>query len=130
MTIKKKIVIWYTIWMTVLVIVAALILFSLSGVMVERSSIRNLEEVVHDAAEDVWVRDGRVRTDDLDYFDDGVYISIWNGEELIEGRFPEDAPWLASSCPRRTGAFLSRPLYQLSPLRARGGSPLAFCRKA
>ncbi len=92
MTIKKKIVIWYTIWMTVLVIVAALILFSLSGVMVERSSIRNLEEVVHDAAEDVWVRDGRVRTDDLDYFDDGVYISIWNGEELIEGRFPEDAP--------------------------------------
>ena len=92
MTIKKRIVIWYTIWMTLLVVITFAVFFSLSGVMVERRAIRTLEEAVHDAADDIRVRDGRIRYDDIDFFDDGVYLSIWDETGLVGGRFPDDAP--------------------------------------
>ncbi len=92
MTIKKRIVIWYTIWMSFLVIVTLVILLSGSGMLVRREAIADLEEAVNDAAEDIWIRNGRVITDDVSFFDDGAYISIWDKSGMLEGRFPEDAP--------------------------------------
>ena len=97
MTIKKRIVIWYTLWMALLVIAAAVVFVSASGVMMQREVIKNLEEVVHDAAEDIRIRNGRLFWDDVDFFDDGVYISIWKDGEIISGRFPEEAPFAAIS---------------------------------
>lgn len=92
MTIKKRIVIWYTIWMAFLVIITLLVLFSGGGAIVRREAIENLEEAVNDAAEDIMVRDGRIRMDDVSFYDDGVYISIWDNGSFFEGRFPDDAP--------------------------------------
>ena len=101
MTIKKRIVIWYTIWMAFLVIIASVILFSASGIFARREALSDLEEVVHDAREDIYVRDGRIWTDDLDFFDDGVYLSIWQNSEMIMGLLPENAP----SSPFVNGVF-------------------------
>ena len=92
MTIKKRIVIWYTIWMAFLVIITLLVLFSGGGAIARREAIENLEEAVNDAAEDIRVRDGRIRMDDVSFYDDGVYISIWDNGSFFEGRFPDDAP--------------------------------------
>ena len=93
MTIKKRIVIWYTVWMALLVGIAAAVLFSASGALLRRELIEELEEAIYDAAEDIMVMGDEVRfDDDLDFFDDGIYISIWNGDRMIAGRFPEEAP--------------------------------------
>lgn len=92
MTIKKRIVIWYTIWMAFLVLVTVAVLFSGSGALVRREAFGNLEEVVNDAIEDIRIRNGRILLDDVEFFDDGVYLSIWQNGALLDGRLPEDAP--------------------------------------
>ena len=78
--------------MAFLVIITLLVLFSGGGAIARREAIENLEEAVNDAAEDIRVRDGRIRMDDVSFYDDGVYISIWDNGSFFEGRFPDDAP--------------------------------------
>ena len=92
MTIKKRIVIWYTIWMAVLVAIASAVLLSGSGALMRREAMADLEETVHDAAEDIRIgRDGRVRLDDdMEFFDDGTYLSVWEDGSIIAGRFPDE----------------------------------------
>ena len=92
MTIKKRIVIWYTIWMAVLVAIASVVLLSGSGALMRREAMADLEETVHDAAEDIRTgRDGRVRLDDdMEFFDDGAYLSVWSDGSIIAGRFPDE----------------------------------------
>lgn len=90
MTIKKRIVIWYTIWMALLVVIASAVLLSGSGALIRREAIAEMEETVHDAAEDIRIRAGHlVFDDDIDFFDDGVYISIWQDGAVVDGRVPD-----------------------------------------
>ncbi len=93
MTIKKRIVIWYTLWMAVLVAIAFVIMLSAGGAMLRYEAISELEEAVHDAAEDVRVRNGNIMVDDdFDFIDDGIYISVWAMDELAMGRYPAELP--------------------------------------
>ena len=93
MTIKQRIVIWYTIWMAVLVVIAFVVLLSAGGAMIRHETISELEEAVYDASEDIWTRDGRIIVDDdIDYIDDGIYLSIWQGNTLVRGRYPSEMP--------------------------------------
>ena len=88
MTIKKRIVIWYTVWMALLVGIAAAVLFSASGALLRREIIGELEEAIYDAAGDIIVKGDEVRfDDDLDFFDENtVHIHI------PEGAVPKDGP--------------------------------------
>ncbi len=92
MTIKKKIVVWYTIWMALLVAITAIALFSGSGILLRREIVEDLEEAVHDALSDIGYSDGRIWLDDMEFYDDGIYLSIWRDGELYAGRLPEGVP--------------------------------------
>ena len=48
MTIKRRIVIWYTIWMALLVAAASLLLILGSGVLLRHEAAAELEERVYD----------------------------------------------------------------------------------
>lgn len=91
MTIKRRIVIWYTIWMALLVAAASLLLILGSGVLLRHEAAAELEERVYDALGSVRYSDGNLRLrDDLEFFDDGFYISIWdNSGNLLAGRVPD-----------------------------------------
>lgn len=95
MTIKKRIVIWYTVWMAFIAVMMMAVIISASGVILQREIIADLEDNVHDLAGDMFVRNGSVLfdDDDIDFFDDGVYLSVWSNGELKAGRFPEEAPF-------------------------------------
>ena len=92
MTIKKKIVVWYTIWMALLVAITAIALFSGSGILLRREIVEDLEEAVHDALGDIGYSDGRIWLDGMEFYDDGIYLSIWRDGELYAGRLPEGVP--------------------------------------
>ena len=90
LSIKKTIVLWYTLWMVMLASLIILLLISGSSFLVERRSRMLLSEIVHDAADDIEIEDGEVEIDDdIKAFDEGVYISIYDEDGAIMfGRIP------------------------------------------
>ena len=60
LSIKKTIVLWYTLWMVMLASLIILLLISGSSFLVERRSRMLLSEIVHDAADDIEIEDGEV----------------------------------------------------------------------
>lgn len=93
MTIKKRIVIWYTLWMSALAVLMVVLIISGSGYLMSRQAIADLEEEVNDSAAELFRRSGRIDTDELDEFDDGVYIQVYDGDgRLVFGLDMEDFP--------------------------------------
>lgn len=90
LSIKKTIVLWYTLWMVMLASLIILLLISGSSFLVERRSRMLLSEIVHDAADDIEIEDGEVEIDDdIKAFDEGIYISIYDEDGTIMfGRIP------------------------------------------
>ena len=74
MTIKKRIVVWYTLWMGLLAILLMAAVVSASDILVRREAMEDLAEEVDDAMEDAWMYDGRLVIDDIDFYDDGPDI--------------------------------------------------------
>ena len=95
MTIKKRIVVWYTLWMGLLAILLMAAVVSASDILVRREAMEDLAEEVDDAMEDAWMYDGRLVIDDIDFYDDGIYIQIFdhNGN-LLAGMDDDDFPAL------------------------------------
>ena len=91
MTIRKRIVIWYTVWMSLLVIVASALYIYGSGILLRHESEVDLEERVYDALGSVWYADGVLRlADNLEFVDDGIYISVWDDNgNMLAGRVPD-----------------------------------------
>ena len=76
MTIKKRIVIWYTVWMAVLAAIMLSIVISGSEYLLRRGMMEDMLEEIQDAAEDIIVHNGQVYADPDGFFDDGIYISV------------------------------------------------------
>lgn len=86
MSLKKRIVSWYTIWTLVLMALIFILFFSVSSSLSLRSLRHDVENVISDAADDV-TRGDHIDFDDLDEFDDGVYTSIYKTDgSLLFGR--------------------------------------------
>ncbi len=97
LTIKKRIVLWYTVWMLIL-LAGVLTLLLLSGDLVmARRAKQNLQEVVSDAVDEIEYEHGRLKIDDdISFFDDGVYVQLFDGGfASIAGRLPSDLPSVA-----------------------------------
>ncbi len=93
MTIKKRIVIWYTLMMAVLGAIMVAAIVSASGIMLRQEALSDLREAVSDASEDIRWRSGNPDFHDVDFFDEGIYIQIFDESGvLIEGRASDDLP--------------------------------------
>ncbi len=92
MTIKNRIVIWYTIWMAVLAAIMLSVVLSGSGYILQREARSELEENVQEAAEDIeFYRDGSISLEEVEFFDDGVYIAVFDHDgSFLGGRNRED----------------------------------------
>ena len=94
LSIKKRIVIWYTVWMVAIISLILAALSSSSGMLVERRTKALLTGKVHERAEEIEVSQGSIRIDeDISFFEDGVYMAVYSSSgNLIAGRIPRDVP--------------------------------------
>ena len=90
LSITKKITIWYTIFLLVITTCVLAVLVYSGNVRASEAAQEVLMEAVADASEEIERFGGNFVVDDkLKFFDEGVYISIYNGEgDLVEGRRP------------------------------------------
>ena len=78
-SIKRKVTLWYTLFMTILVILIQIILFSVGNSQMLQSLSGKLRSAVNDSVSELEYEDGRLEIDDdLDIFRDGVYLSIYD----------------------------------------------------
>ena len=96
LSIKQRIVIWYTLWIIILISVVLVLLVSGSSFLVERRSRELLFEKVHDAADEIDFEHGGIDIDDdVKPFDEGVYIAIYaSGGGTLFGHLPSSFPSL------------------------------------
>lgn len=83
MTLKKKIVIWYTAWMAVIAVVVAVTIVATSDILARRQAYNDLIEGVHDALGDMRGRGGRIDLDEVDEFDDGIYYQVFDESGMM-----------------------------------------------
>ena len=90
LSITKKITIWYTIFMLFITGGVMWTLVYTGNLRASEAAQEVLMEAVADASEEIERFGGNFVVDDkLKFYEDGVYISIYDGEgELIEGRLP------------------------------------------
>lgn len=93
-SIKRKVTLWYTLFMTILVILIQIILFSVGNSQMLQSLSGKLRSAVNDSVSELEYEDGRLEIDDdLDFFRDGVYLSIYDAEGiLLFGHLPTQVP--------------------------------------
>lgn len=78
LSLKGRIIIWFTIWMTVLISFVILLFISASDFLSRRSLEEDLAEAVAEAAEE---------PHDVDAYDDGVFLSVYSRSgNIISGR--------------------------------------------
>lgn len=86
-----KVTVWYTIFMTLLVMITLGVLFSINSGQVKSGIRANLENVVAESFEKLESDDGYVEIDGLDYFKKGVYLSVFDGNgHFIYGKMPTE----------------------------------------
>lgn len=87
MSLKKRIVSWYTLWTLFLMALIFLMFFAFSDAVSIRNLRSDIEGVLSDAADDVFFRDGIARFDELDEVEDGVYVFAFSLDgSLLFGR--------------------------------------------
>ena len=87
MNLKKRIVIWYTLWSLLLTGIIFLLFFSFSDTLSIRSLRHDVEEALSDSSSLIRVSDGKLNFFNLDEVDDGIYISVYDeGGLLLFGR--------------------------------------------
>lgn len=89
LTIRARITIWYTFSMVLLTALVLILLVHISDRTYLNSREEELSEAVNDAADDLLDGDG------FDFFNDGVYLALWPGEDS----FPSDEKLLAGRLP-------------------------------
>lgn len=87
MNLKKRIVIWYTLWTLLLTAIIFLLFFSFSNTLSIRSLRHDVEEALSDSSSLIRISDGRLNFFKLDEVDDGIYISVYDEDgTLLFGR--------------------------------------------
>ena len=87
MNLKKRIVIWYTLWTLLLAAIIFLLFFSFSNTLSIRSLRHDVEEALSDSSSLIRISDGRLNFFNLDEVDDGIYISVYDEDgTLLFGR--------------------------------------------
>ncbi len=90
LSIKLRVTLWFTLLMTLLTIIVLIFLFSVGDRVVTSGSQDTLMGVVTDSLKNIeYDDDGWEIDDDLDYFQDGVYLAIYDRSGvLLYGRLP------------------------------------------
>lgn len=106
LSIKLKITLWFTALMVALAAATLIVLFQLGERTALRSLRLELADAVEDSFEELTAPDGQlIIDDDLDYFNDGVYLLLFNEEgHPLFGRLPRG---LSVALPFRDGVFQS-----------------------
>ena len=87
MSLKKRIVAWYTLWTLTLMAIIFLLFFSFSNTLSLRSLRHDVEEALSDASSLIRVRSGRLNFFSVDEVEDGIYILVFSSEgTLLFGR--------------------------------------------
>ncbi len=88
---KIRLTIFTSFLMLVMAGVLIALMFTISGEIVSSNSIAQLTEVVDGNSNELEYDDGKLDTDDVDFFKDGVYTLIYSQDGgYIEGDFPEE----------------------------------------
>ena len=91
MTVKRKIVLWYTLWIFLMLIVLGASLIAGGGILSDRNAREAVNDAVSDILDDVEVRRGRLTVDESDFYDDGVFVSIYDDEgNIMSGHLPQE----------------------------------------
>ncbi len=92
LSITSKITIWYTIFLIILAGSFLLILAYSGNTRASELARTKLTDSVEDASRKIeGAGESFIIDNDLDFYDDGVYISVYDDdEELIEGRRPAE----------------------------------------
>lgn len=87
MSLKKRIVTWYTLWTLTLMAIIFLLFFSFSNTLSLRSLRHDVEEALSDASSLIRVRSGRLNFFSVDEVEDGIYILVFSSDgTLLFGR--------------------------------------------
>ncbi|MBQ3230488.1 MAG: HAMP domain-containing histidine kinase [Clostridia bacterium] len=92
LSIKFKVTFWFTLMMVITVAAALAFLIVIGEQTVSEATCLRLNEAVEDSFSEIKYRFGELDIDnDLDYYNDGVYIAVYSVEgELLYGRLPAD----------------------------------------
>ena len=90
LSIKLRVTLWFTLLMLLLVGVVLLVLFYVGSRIVTDNSKDTLVKAVAESLEEIDFDDGRLEIDDdLDYFQEGAYLSVYDhAGNLLYGRLP------------------------------------------
>ena len=87
MSLKKRIVAWYTLWTLTLMAIIFLLFFSFSNTLSLRSLRHDVEEALSDASSLIRGRSGRLNFFSVDEVEDGIYILVFSSDgTLLFGR--------------------------------------------
>ena len=90
MSVKKKITLWYTVFMTGFVLASLfLVLFLANGRMLSDAKTHLKDTVLRSFLEIDYEEGALEFDDDINYLGEGIYLSVYNSEgALIYGRIP------------------------------------------
>lgn len=93
LSIKIKITFWYTgLIVFILCIILGSIVFSTDKILVLGLQ-RELEDEVYDAVEDIQYNNGSMLVDQINFFDDGIHISLYSKDQRqFAGQLPSGFP--------------------------------------
>ena len=80
MSLKKQIVLWYTVWTLFLMAIIFLMFFAVSDSLSLRAMRHDVEETLSDAASALYRDDKRLYFGNLDEYDDGVYVLVYSSD--------------------------------------------------
>lgn len=88
-SIKLRVTLWFTLFMSLLVALALVLLFVMGRSMVFQTLQEDLIRAVTDAAGELDSRDGLLDVSGLDPFSDGVYLTVYDAEgHPLYGKMP------------------------------------------
>ena len=95
MSLKKQIVLWYTVWTLFLMAIIFLMFFAVSDSLSLRAMRHDVEETLSDAASALYRDDKRLYFGNLDEYDDGVYVLVYSsdGKKMFGRELPPSILW-------------------------------------
>ena len=91
LSIKGRVTLWYTCWMLILLGAVLAAVFSVSDLLLYFTEKDLLVRAVEDSLGQVSLEDGEVDPGDMDFLQEGVYLSVYAGDGTpLYGRVPED----------------------------------------